>query len=89
MCPPKVGMSRNAGASGSDGANQIVGSLRRFLRRGPGSIAAMHRGERLHKNDIDAPKPIRQLAHPGHVVPATGYAGDVLLDQFWGELFHA
>ena len=36
-------------------------------------------------NDIDAPKPIGPLAHPGHVVPATGYAGDVVLDWFWGK----
>ena len=39
-------------------------------------------------NDIDAPKPIGQLAHPSHVVPATGYAGDVVLDRFWREVFH-
>ena len=88
MCPPKVGRGKPTRASASDGAHQLVGSVRSLFARGPGCTAGVHRRERLHMNDIDAPKPIGQLAHPSHVVPATGYAGDVVLDRFWREVFH-
>ena len=62
VCQPEVGRGKSTRASASDGANQLVGSVRSIFTRGPGCIAAVHRRQRLHMNDINAPKPIRQLA---------------------------
>jgi hypothetical protein len=63
--------------------NQLVGCLNGLSAREPGSVAVVQRRQRFDVYDIDVPGTVREMAQPGHVVPAVCDAGDVFLNRFW------
>ena len=73
-----VGALRSVGQIG----NQFVCRLNSFSARGPGSVAVVQGRQRFNMNDIDVPRTIREVAQPGHIVPAVCDAGNVFLNRF-------